>query len=318
MIYKINNYVIVPFFFLSFSSNCFHLQNIRKLFRPLIRQIHPDLNGDAPKHLRELNAKSLAELHAFIDTVESNKLKLSPRYDLTFGIKTTAAVATKRSSESSGTDDGKWIIRKSSMVFPTSIIRASVSGKSSATTLQMHIQNQIDIFLQEIEETAAGTDSSKRKKKNSLQQSKRINKAAAEELEESSDESEKKISENFKNMLRYMAHREAILPAVKTFLEYLYGLPPGSSSSSSHNLRSEAASISSMNGDAAEAAYHLAALFRSGRILVDRDLSISEGTLALRRFGLICFKYHRQLQLTHPVRIEASIIFFCTSLPFSK
>lgn len=60
-------------------------------------------------------------------------------------------------------------------------------------------------------------------------------------------------------------------------------------------------SIAALSGDKADAAYHLSALFRSGRMLVDKDLSITEGTLALRRFGLIGFKYYRQLNLTHPV-----------------
>lgn len=285
-------------------------QDARKILRPLIRVVHPDLISDAPPKYRDTNAKSLALLHSLIDTLEGNALpKLAPRYELTFH----ARVASSEIGNAPGVAShplANWRVISRTLLFPPKLTLAQ--GEAAATVLKTHIRGEIDALM-----NAAGLQQrptgiiTPPKSATSVRASLRNRNNRSET---SGAESRAKVDETiseakaFKSILHTMVKRETALPFVNELLSFVYG-PAPTAIAGSRTLQNRLGGMAAqLDPEEADAAMRTAALFRSGRLLVDGSLSMADATKLLRRFGHTCITYHSALYIVHPAWQKVVVI----------
>lgn len=289
---------------LSRLHECF--QDARKILRPLIRVVHPDLISDAPPTYRDTNAKSLALLHSLIDALESTSskpLKLAPKYDLKFHIRFNSD--TKELSA----DAANWKVISRTLAFPPKLV--SARGEVAAAALRAHIDGEISALMHAAGLQQQPMNNLRAKRMTSVRTSLRNRNSQRESAgAQSRQKSEEGLSEAaaFKSILHTMAKRESALPFVNEVLAFIYG-PAPTAIAGSRSLQARLGGMAAqLEPEEADAAMRTAALFRSGRLLVDDRLSMADATKLLRRFGHACIRYHSALYIVHPAWEKVVIV----------
>jgi hypothetical protein len=282
-----------------------------------------------------MNARSLAELHALIDIVEKadNVHRLAPLYSFKFHVRKSLSDRLDSSAASTEKKEAptfRLVVKD--LLFPVKLVSSQEYGAKE--TLNLHIEDQLEQLL-----VSAGiaVDSKKPTDKNlranspaaamraralraygkvgGAPNSTRQTRTPGEDWDLFDDDDDEKASSfvgrtnsnNNNSILGQMLREESSLPIANEFLEFLFGAvssPLSSSSfSSSNRWRKRTGGMArQLDQDEASAAIAVASLFKSGRVLCTKRMGPAEPTLALRRFGQVCFAYHRALHLDHPVR----------------
>jgi len=272
--------------------------------RPLIRVVHPDLISDAPPNYRDTNAKSLALLHSLIDALESKAPpKLAPKYELTFHTRLNS------DGKEVTSDAANWKVISKTLVFPTTL--TSARGEAASAALRAHVDEEINALMHAAGLQEKPMSSLRARTTTSIRASLRNrNRQGERNGTQSRQKSEGGLSEAaaFKSILHTMAKRETALPFVNELLAFIYG-PAPTAIAGSRSLQTRLGGMAAqLEPEEADAAMRTAALFRSGRLLVDGSLSMADATKLLRRFGHACIRYHSALFIVHPAWQKVVII----------
>ena len=279
----------------------------RSLLRPLVRLVHPDLLVDAPASHKAANAKSLAALHALIDTIDERRGKgLAPRYDFTFY------------ARGGGGGGNGWREFSRTVTFPPDLVReaaAQAVGTRLSAALQVHVDRQLRGLMraalgsdgpqEEEDETQIEDEGERRQGAGGLRSSSlnRARAAAAAADEEDCGGGRRRHAarpsgpggdDNPGGSHRFLQSFEANAAAVSEFVDFLYG------SGTSCDVQ--------LQWDEAGAAWHVAALLRTGRVLVSDTLDPATSVMALRKLGIALLTYHRALDLDDPAYSRVMIL----------
>ena len=267
----------------------------RKLLRPLVRLVHPDLNTDAPTSYREINARSLAQIHSLIDALDSESLpgRLSDDYKLAFYIRT---------------EPGKWRHVDTRLAFPSSVIHAQ--GAAASDAFSDHVEKELKNLLRAagILNVSENLSEGKSVPKNKFRGSTRVGKSSVSKSpplrRTEGSAAEIIMTDNLhKDVLKAMQRRQSMLPAANRFLDFVYGTVSMTDVHGERHLHERRGGLANaMAPDETEAAGRLSTFFGSGQLLVGRDLEMAEGVRALRKLGNALLAHHRALHLHHPVR----------------
>ena len=149
-----------------FAAEASPKYEVKRLLRPLVRLVHPDLIGDAPKAHRDANARSLAALHGLVDALEhalghalgsrasaASSPGLAPKlaacYDFAFHLRRAPrnleAAAASEAAAAPG-PPAEWRRVSVQLAFPPALV-ASASDPSNTAALGDHAVRELGRLL---------------------------------------------------------------------------------------------------------------------------------------------------------------------------
>jgi hypothetical protein len=243
---------------------------VRTLLRPLITKVHPDILADAPPLIRDSNAKHLAALHALVDTLEQGDFaRLAARYGFRFYMR------HKGRQASHGDGESQWRCSSASLVFPPALMQAQ--GRPGAAARRVHVERQLRGLL-----VAHGDKCGEVRNPDAFAcAATAADTAAIEDDDKIRVENRGSGRSSGRLAMQQILHQEGTLDIIKDTFNFLFSgvsifadgcLAVHNGGRKNDQWQEETASV--LSTDEQQAVLRIAALFRSGRVLVAHDLTL--------------------------------------------